>query len=344
MRRVLITGAAGFIGSHLTDEMLHRGYSVVGIDNLSHGHLRNLKLARQFEGFSFFQGDVCDPEALRKATADPIDVILHLAAFKIPRYGNRTKTLLVNSQGTVNLLNLAAERGARFLFTSTSDIYGKNPKLPFAEEDDSVLGPPTVARWAYAASKIFDEHLTMAISEEAGFSATIVRIFGSYGPRQHLSWWGGPQSVFIDAVLRDQTIPIHGDGLQTRSFTYISDTVRGIADAAESECLNAEVLNIGNDVEITIFELAETVHRLCGVDWPLRVKLLPYNEIAGQKYEDVRRRVPDLRKAKRAIDFKPSVSLEEGLRSTISWQRGMINSQAAEFQSHDQLEGAGVRD
>ena len=269
MKRVLITGAAGFLGSHLTDEMLRRGYRVLGFDDLSQGNLRNLKQAQSHPEFSFHQGDVCDPQALRNATQFPLDLVLHLAAYKIPRYGNTSKTLLVNSEGTLNLLTLAAEKKARFLMTSTSDVYGKNPKIPFSEDDDAVLGPPTVARWRYASSKLFDEHLTLALGEELGFSATVVRIFGSYGPRQHLSWWGGPQSVFIDAVLRDQAIPIHGDGLQTRSFTYVSDTVRGIADAAESDCLNGEVLNVGNNVEINILDLAKMVHRACEVEWPL---------------------------------------------------------------------------
>ena len=321
MRTVLITGAAGFIGSHLTDEMLRRGYSVVGFDNLSQGNLQNLAAARQHPAFSFCQGDVRDAAALTNAAPEKLDLILHLAAFKIPRYGRVSETLLINSQGTLNALELAAQRQARFLITSTSDVYGKNPKIPFAEDDDSVIGPPTVARWAYAASKIFDEHLTLSLSRELGFSATVIRIFGSYGPRQHLSWWGGPQSVFIDASLRNEVIPIHGDGLQTRSFTYVSDTVRGIADAAESCNLEREVLNVGGDEEISILGLAETVHRLCAVDWPLRLEMTPYNEISGAKYEDVRRRVPDMRKARCTIAFEARVSLEQGLRTTIEWQR-----------------------
>jgi UDP-glucose 4-epimerase len=343
MKVVLITGAAGFLGSHLTDEMLRRGYQVIGFDNLSQGNLRNLESARQNPAFSFHSGDVCDIASLRKALNGQLDMILHLAAFKIPRYGNTSQTLLVNSQGTLNLLELAAERNARFLITSTSDVYGKNPKIPFAEDDDLVLGPSTVARWAYASSKLFDEHLTFALSEERGFSATCVRIFGSYGPRQHLSWWGGPQSVFIDAILNDKILPIHGDGLQTRSFTFVSDTVRGIADAAEADCLNREILNIGNDVEITILELAETIHRLCGVSWPLRLQMLPYNEIAGRTYEDVRRRVPDLRKAKRTIGFMPMVSLEEGLRRTIEWQREITSAVPAVPPADEMLAAAGAR-
>jgi UDP-glucose 4-epimerase len=341
MITTFITGAAGFLGSHLSDEMLQRGYRVVAYDNLSNGNIRNLKQAMSHPDFTFHCGDVRDLAAMREAAGEHIDVVMHLAAYKIPRYGKVTDTLLINTQGTLNALNLAAEHGAKFVITSTSDVYGKNPTLPFSEDGDSVLGPPTVSRWAYAASKIFDEHLTMAMSEESNIPATVIRIFGSYGPRQHLSWWGGPQSVFIDAVLRDQVIPIHGDGLQTRSFTYVSDTVRGIADVAESDRLNQEVINIGGNQEISILQLAEEVHRLCEVPWPLRLELVPYNLIANRKYEDVRRRIPDIEKARRILGFEAKVSLEDGLRKTIAWQRPFVDKGKAMSQADTQrLAGA----
>ncbi len=306
--------------------MLRRGYRVIGYDNLSQGQLRNLESAALRPAFDFHHGDVRDRDALSKASREKIDYVLHLAAFKIPRYGNTSETLLVNSEGSLNVLRLAAHHRARFVITSTSDVYGKNASLPYSEGSDCVLGGPTVSRWAYAASKIYDEHLTFALSEELGFPASIVRVFGSYGPRQHLSWWGGPQSVFIDAVLRNQVIPIHGDGLQTRSFTYVEDTVRGIADVAEADCLNREVVNIGNNTEISILGLAELVYSLCEVSWPLRVQMLPYNNIAGRPYEDVRRRIPCIEKARRTIGFEARVQLAEGLRKTIEWQRPFVES------------------
>lgn len=328
MKVAFITGAAGFLGSHLVDEMLRAGYQVIGYDNLCHGNLRNLDDARIHPGFTFYQGDIRDADAMREAAAHiKLDLVIHLAAYKIPRYGGVTDTLLINSSGTLNALQLAVEHGARFVITSTSDVYGKNPTLPFSESGDSVLGPPTVARWAYAASKLFDEHLVLAMSEERGISSTVIRIFGSYGPRQHLSWWGGPQSVFIDSVLRDEVIPIHGDGLQTRSFTYVADTVRGIAAVAEADCLEKEIINIGNNVEITILELAQEVHRLCNVPWPARLRIMPYNDIAGRSYEDVRRRVPDIEKAKQKLGFEARISLEEGLRRTIEWQRPFVKAE-----------------
>jgi UDP-glucose 4-epimerase len=320
MKRVLVTGAAGFLGSHLTDALLLKGCEVVGVDNLSHGNVDNLSQARRSSAFQFHAVDVRDLDALPKA-AKNVDTIVHLAAFKIPRYGQALDTLLVNSEGTMSALKLAGELSARFVITSTSDVYGKNPNLPFSEEHDSVLGPPTVARWAYAASKLFDEHLVLAAAGEWGLNATILRIFGSYGPRQNLSWWGGPQSVFIGACLQGQTIPIHGDGLQTRSFTYVEDTVRGIVLATEASNAAGEIINIGSNREITIVELAKMIHELCAGDKELQMMMQPYNEISGKKYEDVRRRVPDIEKARRLLGFEAKVPLEDGLAATIAWQR-----------------------
>jgi UDP-glucose 4-epimerase len=326
MKRVLVTGAAGFLGSHLTDALLSKGYEVVGVDNLTHGNADNLSDAQGSPAFTFRRMDVRDLEAFREAASN-VDTIVHLAAFKIPRYGEALETLLVNSQGTMNALTVARERSARFVITSTSDVYGKNPNLPFAEDHDSVLGPPTVARWAYAASKLFDEHLVLAAAGEWGLDATILRIFGSYGPRQNLSWWGGPQSVFIDAFVRGLMVPIHGDGLQTRSFTFVADTVRGILLATEATNAAGEIINIGSNKEISILDLAKTIHRLCAPGGELQVKLQPYDEISGRKYEDVRRRVPDIEKAKRLLGFEAQVALEEGLATTIAWQRTAMAAQ-----------------
>ncbi len=320
MKTVLITGAAGFLGSHVTDAMLARGYEVIGVDDLAHGSLRNLEVAKQSRHFRFHEVDLCDIAALRNCIGH-IDTIIHLAAYKNPRYSAATSALLANSQGTLNLLRIAAEQSARFIITSTSDVYGKSPVVPFAEDSDSVLGPPTVRRWAYAASRLFDEHLVLSMAEDAGIYATVLRIFGAYGPRQNLTWWGGPQSVFINSILCDEPIPIHGDGLQTRSFTFVRDTVQGIAAAAEAISANHEIVNIGSNEEISILELAVRLHRLCGKVGSPAIKFVPYRELAQRKYEDVHRRVPDIRKAKQLLGFEAMTPLDEGLRKTIAWQR-----------------------
>lgn len=320
VKTILITGAAGFLGSHVTDVMLARGYEVIGVDDLSHGTVRNLEIANKSPHFSFREVDVCDLAALRNCIGH-IDTIIHLAAYKNPRYGTATSTLLVNSQGTLNLLRIAGEQSARFIFASTSDVYGKNPAFAFAEDDDTVLGSPSLGRWAYAASKLFDEHLVLSMAEDAGIYATVLRIFKSYGPRQNLSPWGGAHSVFIDAILCDRIIPIHGDGLQTRSFTFVRDTVQGIAAAAEAVTANHEIVNIGSNEEISILELAARLHRLCGKAGVPAIKFVPHLQPGQYKYEDVRRRVPDIRKAKQLLGFKAIIPLEQGLRETIAWQR-----------------------
>ena len=316
---IVVTGAAGFLGSHLTDALLAKGYRVVGIDNLSHGSLENLKDALINPDFEFHEIDVCDLSSFMRC-AEQASTIAHLAAFKIPRYGKAIDTLVINSQGTYNALQVAAEHKAKFVLASTSDVYGKNPQVPFSETSDCVLGPSTIARWAYATSKLYDEHLALAFAEAQGISVSIARIFGSYGPRQNLTWWGGPQSVFIGAVLRGEVIPIHGDGTQTRSFTYVSDTVNGLVRLVENGP-SGEIFNIGNTREITISGLAKLIHQLSGTEHELRVQLVPYDQIGGRKYEDVLRRIPDITKATKVLGFVPEIDLEEGLRRTIAWQR-----------------------
>jgi UDP-glucose 4-epimerase len=324
MKTILITGAAGFLGSHLTDFLLQSGHAVIGVDNLSHGTLRNLKQASMSPNFQFFQADVLDLDDVRECVQN-VDAIAHLAAFKIPRYGRATETPLINSMGTHNMLRLACERKIKILLTSTSDVYGKNPVLPFKEDSNSVLGPSALPRWGYAISKLFDEHLAFAISQECNFPAAIVRLFGSYGPRQHLSWWGGPQSIFIDAILRGHPVPIHGDGLQTRTFNYVSDTIAGIAAALEHPEANGQVVNIGNIHETTIIELAQTIQRLIYPDRELNVQYVPYDQLSTPRYEDVEKCVPDICKAQTLFGFVPKIDLEVGLAETIAWQRQFIN-------------------
>lgn len=321
MTTVLVTGAAGFLGSHLTDALLASGHRVIGVDNLSHGLMENLETARASGAFQFRQIDVCNLEDLRQAAAG-VSAVVHMAAFKIPRYGNRIDTLLINSQGTHNALQVAVENRAKFVFASTSDVYGMNPEIPFSETSLCAVGPSTVARWAYAISKLYDEHLVFSFAEKYGIPVSIVRIFGSYGPRQNLSWWGGPQSVFIEALFRGEPIPLHGDGLQTRSFTYVSDTVSGILAMVEKDAANGEIFNIGNTEEISIAGLAQLIHRLMNTGRALELNFIPYDQLhAGAKYQDVRRRVPDISKAQRVLGFSPQVPLEPGMRRTIEWQK-----------------------
>jgi UDP-glucose 4-epimerase len=317
---IVVTGAAGFIGSHLCDALLERGHRVVAIDNLSMGCMENIQHNLGNPRFSFFKEDVRNLGALRPLCANA-DVIVSLAAYKIPRYGNALDTLLINNEGAKNLLEITKDLKCKVVMASTSDVYGKNPHLPFREDSDLVLGPSDVRRWSYAVSKLFDEHLCFAYQDAYGFPVVSLRFFGSYGPRHHLSWWGGPQAVFITQILRNEEVEIHGDGSQTRSFTYISDTVSGVVAAIEREEANGKVINLGSTREISVLELAHLIKRLIGNPEPLQLKFVPYSSFTGAKYEDVMRRVPDISQARQLLDFEPRVALEEGLSRTIAWQK-----------------------
>jgi len=327
--RVLVTGGAGFLGSNLVGKLLGEGHSVVVIDNLSMGRIENLAPYQEEDGFHFIQDDVTEQSAF-DSLDDNFDVIVHLAAFKIPRYGKALDTLQINYRGTEQVLEYARKLDCKCVLASTSDVYGRNPELPFSEENtDSVIGSSKAPRWAYAVSKLFDEHLALAYQDAYGFPVTLLRFFGSYGPNQHLTWWGGPQSVFINAILKDEVIPIHGDGSQTRSFTYVSDTVEGIYQATVKPEANGEVINIGATTEITILELAKKIKVLSGTSGELKIEFVPYESFTGSKYQDVMRRVPDVSLCKRLLGVEAQVSLDEGLARTIEWQRQVTMGDAA---------------
>lgn len=315
--RVLITGVAGFIGSNLAKALLDKGYEVVGVDNMTQGDKHNLEPLQHHEKFEMHFIDIRDEAAMLTA-AKGCKVITHLAAFKIPRYTDALDTLLVNSVGSECVVKAALEYGAKVVAASTSDVYGKNPDVPFNEEANLVMGNPDVKRWAYAISKMFEEQLLMAYHERYGMDVVLMRFFGGYGPNQNLTWWGGPQSVFINAALDDKEIELHGDGQQTRSFTYITDHVDGIIRCMENPAANNLVFNLGNTYEVTIENLARLIWKLVRGEGEPKIKTIPYSTFG--KYEDVRRRVPDITRARTLLGFEPKVDLTTGLISAIRWQ------------------------
>lgn len=332
MSKVLVTGVAGFLGCNLLGKLLKEGHSVVGIDNLSMGKLENIQAYLDHPNFTFLELDVMHRSTFESLPTD-ISVIVHLAAFKIPRYGKAIDTLQINAKGTENVLDFAKERKIKCVLASTSDVYGMSPDLPFREDGNCLVGSSNVPRWAYAVSKLFDEHLALAYMEAYDFPVVLLRFFGSYGPGQNLSWWGGPQSVFIEKIFRDEVIPIHGDGQQTRTFTFVEDTVTGIYLATMKEEANGEIFNIGagEDQEITILGLAQLLKRLSGTPGDLQYELIPYDQISkGRKYQDVMRRVPDTSKAERLLGFRAKVNIEEGMRRTIAWQLPFIEKEPAQ--------------
>ncbi len=314
----MVTGGAGFIGSHLCDAIIQKGWRVVCYDDLSHGFLKNISQHKDNPDFSFIEADVCDINELRSAMKD-ISIIYHLAARKIPRYGDALSTLQINNHGTMNIFEVAAENSCKVILASTSDVYGKGTP-PFSETSDLVLGPTNIGRWSYATSKIFDEHLAFAYYRQKRVPIVILRFFGSYGPRHHRSWWGGPQSVFIDQALKGEEITVHGTGNQTRSFTYIDDLIAGIVMAGESDKAIGEIINLGSDEEVTILFLAELISRLVDNSKQPKIKFVPY-ESFEVRYEDVMKRFPDLSKAAALLGYKYKTRLVNGLIKTIEWHR-----------------------
>lgn len=326
MSKIIITGVAGLIGSNLARLLLDRDYEVIGIDNFCIGPKSNLTSLFAHPHFTFHELDVLSEAADNVDTYEGAKAIYHLAAFKIP-FGDlkATDVLLLNLKATEKMLEIARQISCLLVLASTSDVYGKSPDMPFREDGNLVLGPSHIARWSYAASKIFDEHLCLAYHREFGVPVSIIRYFNAYGPGHDLSMVsGGPQALFIEAMIDDKEITLLGDGEQKRCFCYISDTVEGTAAILDHpDNAVGEILNIGNDqTETTIRGLAELCNELIRPGKSLKARFLPHEKIFG-KFEEVQRRVPDLSKAERLLGFKPKVGNREGLERTIAWHRSL---------------------
>jgi nucleoside-diphosphate-sugar epimerase len=313
-----VTGAAGFIGSHLCERLLADGRGVVGVDNLSHGTLGNLEGCLNRPGFRFVEMDCCDRRGLGRAFAE-CRAIVHLAGEKIPRYGGAVRTLEANVDGANSVYATALVLDAHVVLASTSDVYG-NTAPPLREDAELTLGPSTTRRWAYATSKLYDEHLALALAEERGLRVTILRLFGCYGPHNHPSWWGGPQAAFIERLLDGEEMEIHGDGRQMRTFTFVDETVTALVLALDTPDAVGEIINVGAGKATPIAELAEAVQRAVGVPGALRAVFVPYESIGG-RYQDVRHRAPDTDKAHRLLGFRATMGLEQGLPPTVAWHR-----------------------
>jgi dTDP-glucose 4,6-dehydratase len=312
---VLITGAAGFLGSHLCDYFLGRDWHVVGADNLLTGAARNLAHLADDTRFRFLRQDVTKPFVVD----DPVDLVLHFACPASPRdyLQHPIHTLKVDSVGALNTLGLAKAHQARYLLASTSEVYGDPQVHPQPESywgHVNPLGP----RSAYDEAKRFAEALTMAYHRSHGLDARIVRIFNTYGPRMRAGD-GRVIPQFITHALAGIPLPVHGDGRQTRSFCFVDDLVEGIYRLATYDGLAGEVFNLGNPEEITLLELAESVASL--VRTPLDLVHLPLPQ------DDPARRRPDIRKAQAGLGWSPTVPLQEGLRRTIEWFASLAPAQ-----------------
>jgi UDP-glucose 4-epimerase len=320
--KILITGGAGFIGSNLSKFLLDKNHEVIAIDNFSYSSKENIKSLLNLPKYEFRQADIANPWSIKEIKAD---VIVHLASQKIPRYTNAYRTLEENNMMLKNIVSKCLQDKIKIVFASTSDVYGKNTAIPFSEESNIVLGSTKIKRWAYAVSKIYGEHFIIANHDEFGLDFSIARFFGAFGPNHNLTWWGGPQSSFITKAIRKEEIEIHGDGLQTRTFTFIEDTVNALSNLILEEKANGEIFNIASspEDEISIIGLAKLIWKLVnGSDDDIKLKYIDYKTFGN--YEDVMRRVPNIEKIKAYFNYQPKYNLESGLVKTIEWQKNIV--------------------
>jgi UDP-glucose 4-epimerase len=325
LKRVLITGVAGMVGSHLLDALLEKGYEVVGIDNLSFGKLENINSNLNSPGFKFYQVDVLDFETMKILGKD-VDIIVHLAAVKkVGEADSSMATLMVNGKGTENVLEIAKMWGSKVIFASTSDVYGMSPDIPHREDGDLLLGPSMIKRWSYAVSKLYDEQMVFAYYKDYSVPVVVLRYFGSFSSRSSFTWSGGHIPIFIDAILKDEEVIIHGDGTQTRSMGYVTDLVDGTVLAMEKEEAIGEIVNIGNDEELSVIDSAYLIHEIANTGKELKLKFVPMEEIFG-KYKDIMKRKPDLNKAKKMLGYEPKVSLREAIQITIEERRKILHN------------------
>ncbi len=313
--RVLVTGGAGFIGSHLCEALLDRGAEVWALDDLTTGRVENLRTFERNPKFRFLEGTVMDGSAVHGLVAQ-CDRVFHLAAAVGVKYvlENPLRSLITNIRGTEVVLEACSAHQRRVLVFSTSEVYGKGITVPFAEDDDRVMGPTHKLRWSYAYGKAVDECLAQAYWQQEQLPVTVVRCFNTCGPRQSGAYGMVIPSMVLRA-LRDEPILVHGDGLQSRCFSAVSDVVRGTLLLADSKPAEGEIFNIGTDQEITVGDLAQRIRQMCGS--ASAIELVPYEQIYGRSFEDMRRRVPDLSKIQRFVGYRPQVGLDQLLESVI---------------------------
>lgn len=325
METILITGVAGMIGSHLLDALLEKGYHVIGVDDFSFGKKDNIAHCFDHPKFTFYPVDILHMDTMKILVKDA-DIVVHLAAVKkIDEATSSMATLTVNTKGTEIILESARMWRKKVVFASTSDVYGMSHDLPFREDGDLLLGPSMVKRWSYAVAKLYAEQLAFAYHSDYDLPVVVLRYFGGFSSRSSFAWNGGHIPIFIRAILKDEEVPIHGDGSQTRSMTYVDDLVNGTVAAIETPEAVGEVINLGSTEEMSVLDAAKLIHRLADTGKELRLKFIPFDEVFG-KYKDILRRIPDLTKAKTLLGFEPKYTMEQAIRVTLAESRKALES------------------
>jgi UDP-glucose 4-epimerase len=318
----LITGGAGFIGSHLADALLAADHRVLAIDNLSTGRLDNITHLIDNPAFHFARADITDGIVMDRL-ASQADVIIHLAAAVGVKLivQHPVHTIETNVMGTEAVLQSALRYDCRVLLASTSEVYGKGSKIPFSEEDDVLLGPTSKSRWSYAASKMVDEFLALAYQHEHGLKAVPFRLFNTVGPRQ-TGRYGMVIPRFVRQALREEPITVYGDGSQSRCFCHVQDVTEAIIGLAEHAEALGQVYNIGSTEEITIGALAERVKAITQSNSP--IVHVSYAEAYAPGFEDMQRRVPDASRIRTLLGWQPRHSLDEILQAVVEYERDRL--------------------
>ena len=306
--KYLITGGAGFIGSHLSDALIERGDSVVVLDNLTTGNRANIEQLLTHQNFKLVEGSILDIELVNQLVAS-VDHVLHLAAavgvFNI--IDKPLDSLTTNLRGTENILEAATKHNKEVLIASSSEIYGKNSNVPLHEESDRIVGSPLKSRWSYSEAKAIDESMAIFYHLEKGLTVRIVRLFNTVGPRQ-VGHYGMVVPRFVQAALKNEPITIYGTGTQSRCFCHVYDAVQGILAVIDAQETVGQAFNIGNNHEVSIEELAQAVIKQTASSSP--ITKIPYEKAYSVGFEDMQRRVPDISKAKAVVNWSPRLTLE----------------------------------
>ena len=324
--KVLITGGAGFIGSHLSDRLIENGHRVTAIDDLSTGRSSNIAHLEGAPGFQFVHETIMHETVMDRLVSE-CDVIYHLAsAVGVELIVNRPVEVIERCiLGTEIVLKTAHRYRKKVLITSTSEVYGKNAKVPFAEDDDRILGPTTKSRWSYSCSKAIDEFLALAYHKEKQLPIVIVRLFNTVGPRQ-TGQYGMVVPRFVQQALKGEPLTVYGDGTQQRCFGYVGDVVGALVALMEHPGAVGKIFNIGNTEEVSILELARRVIELTNSTSTIR--MVPYDEAYEAGFEDMARRIPDLSRIRALIRYAPTVQLNEIIERVAAHLREPRESEA----------------
>ena len=317
--RYLITGGAGFIGSHLSERLLDRGDSVIVLDDLSTGSHRNIQAIERHERFRFVYGSVTDSSLVTECVKEA-DQVFHLASAVGVKLviEEPVRTIETNINGASVVFGICARYRVPILLTSTSEVYGKSSSLPFAEDTDSVIGPPIHRRWAYACAKALDEFLALAYWRQTGLPVVLARLFNTVGPRQ-TGRYGMVIPRLVGQALAGEPLTVYGDGTQTRCFCHVRDAIGALIKLLDRPECAGEVYNVGTTEQVSIGDLARRIAELTGSGSSLR--LIPYETAYGQGFEDMQHRVPSLDKIRRSIGYAPEHSLTDALEDIIVWER-----------------------